>query len=178
MYLDESGDDGDISVSSSHFFVVAVVLSGDDEIGPEILKLKQIFKSDKFKWNTLFKKQKNDFLLYVDESKYKVYGIYINKNNFKNIDKVYLKMVIKIFTDIGIDKAKVFYTGDHLAKMFDKVRRSFKSKRKRIVFIKAENSNLKGVDLADLWAGYFNYGLKGKIKFLNKSNIKLIEFNE
>ena len=173
IFLDESGDDGDIRVSTQKFFVVSLILSDMDQVKEEYKKLEKLFKSKKFKWNTLYKNQKLRFKEYADSAEYKVICKYIEKENFLNLDKTYYSMTVDIFENIEFKKEEIIYTGIHLRKMFDKVRRKIKSKNKRFVFREAVSNELFGVLLADLWAGYINYSLKNNLEITKNKNLHL-----
>ena len=173
IFLDESGDDGDAKVSAQKFFVVSLILSDVEKAKQECLKLEKIFKTKKFKWNTLYRAQKLNFKKYADSSDYKVICRYIQKENFLNLDKTYYNISVEIFSNLNFKKEEILYTGTHLRKMFDKVRRKIKSKNKKFIFREATEEELFGVLLADLWAGYINYSIKNNLEITK--NIDLLE---
>ncbi len=178
IFLDESGDDGDFSLSSQKFFVISLFFADLKKAKEEYFKLSKRWSLKHFKWNSLKKKQKLDFIKYVKNIDYKVNCEYIKKDNFNNLDKVYFKMCLDMFSHINIRKDKVVYTGDHLGVMFNKVKNKVLKNNKRFYFNQAKGDELYGVSIADLWAGYINYAMKNNLEIPNGKNISIKEYIE
>ena len=178
IFLDESGDDGMSSVSSQKFFVVSLIFTDSNKAKIEYFKLSKIFKSNSFKWNSLRKASKVKFKNYAKDIDYKVICEFITKNKFTNLEGTYLDLCKDIFGNLNIEnkKEKVAYTGDHLGKMFAKLKKHLKNKNKKLTFSQAIGDELYGVTMADLWAGYINYSLKNKENLQQSKYILVKEY--
>lgn len=72
----------------------------------------------------------------------------------------------------------IIYTGSHLGKMFDKVRRYYKKHNINLSFRISKGEQIYGVLIAGLWAGYINYLLKNSLSLPNNKNIIIREYKK
>ncbi len=179
IFLDESGDEGTMENSSTEFFVVSIVGADAISLKNDYFLIKEklgITKKD-YKWNSLKKSQKEIFYKIAGDVSYRVNVGYVDKSKYINDKKMYFDLSIFVFGEVQ-NGDTVVYTGDHLGKMFDKVRRLYKKKNIKISFREARTDEVYGVSIADLWAGYIHYLLKNKIKIPKYKNIKVREFRK
>ena len=170
LYLDESGDDGQISETGSDFFIVCVYF---DEISTYKKVNKSIrdfldYKNIDLKWNKLTKNQKSLFLEYVKGVDYKVFSIGVDKAKIKDFS--YGNMLYNLLIKTQIKKGKVVYKGLHLKNTFAKVSFRLKSFDKRITFVEQKNTEYLGVEIADIFAGYVHHCMRYKIKINDSIN--------
>ncbi len=173
VFIDDSGDPGFKSVSSSHFVMAAAVF-----IKPETANLlsrriaeyrKSLgWRSDyEFKFAKIRKDIIIDLLKIVRNYDFRIYAVYINKADFRSIaqvvdvQKLYNWTIKELLASIPIDEAKIEIDGrssrQNMRKTAAYLRHQLNRDNSKKIEIKFEDSvhdNL--IQLADLIAGSIN----------------------
>lgn len=173
IFLDESGVDKGNN-KSNPFFIICLV--GVEDYRKENDKLRKflLHKKDIFKWQKLSKTQKQKFDEYAIRMSYKIDSIY----NIKNISNAkYFDLLTSLLNNKAYHKELIIYTGLHLNSIFEKVRKTIKNKSKiNIRFRESVNDEEKGIQIADLWAGYINHSIKNNKELKSIKNLNVREY--
>ena len=163
IFIDESGDDGDTEKSSQRFFIVTAFFSSLEKSKEENNEVRKFlnFEKTEMKWNKLTKIQKELFNKYSKKISYKIDYIYLDKNSNGEIVKYY-NLVQKLLdrNRMFLNNELILYKGEHLKKMFEKIRREFLTYGTKLKHREIKIDESCGIEIADLWAGYLHSKLK------------------
>ena len=188
IFIDDSGDPG-VKTASSDIFVMAAVLFTDPEVAEALMhEIGEYRESLGWKNNHEFKFTKNpknivlEMLGRANKYDFKVYAVYIEKNNFREItpalvpffdrEKLYNWMIKELLKEIAPADAKITIDG-RSSRQYKKdtttyLRREIKSGNSSKIEFKFEDSvRTDLLQLADLVAGSVNRSLQ-----LNKTDVR------
>lgn len=166
FYFDESGDAGSIHKNSNtNVFSVCVYKEMNEsqtETFLENLKRKMNIKRRELKWYRLDKNMRDIFSENKSEIEENIYCVVVDKLKTEIYGEELVQEIIfgLIFKNKII--GKVIYDGDHLRKTMHIVSRKLKVFGMRVNFINKKTTSNKGIQVADLYAGYARENINSK----------------
>ena len=161
IFIDESGDDGDLEKSAQDFFVVSAVFTSLELAKKENVKIRKIlqYKNLDMKWRKLTRKQKIIFETYSKNISYKIDFVYTNKK--ENGDK-YQDLLPTLLERNKLEGETVLYKGSHMVKMVSRIVQKIRRRKIKLIHREVNTEEMVGIEIADLWAGYEHYNLRNR----------------
>lgn len=181
VFIDDSGDPGFKSISSDNF-VMAAALFIDPEVAEAVMReIGDYRKSLGWRYNHEFKFTKNpksvvkEMLRKVSNYDFRVYAVYIEKKDFREItpalvpffdkEKLYNWMIKELLCEIPLETAKITIDGrstkQHKKNMATYLRREINNNNSKKLEFKFDDSVTTDLlQLADLIVGSINRSLQ------------------
>jgi len=171
IFMDDSGDPGFKKTSSSHFVMAAVVFDRGKEatrVSEKITKYRKFLgwkEEHEFKFRKAPREIKRHFLEIVNEYDFRVYAVYIDKQDFSNFphrETLYNWAIKELLAIIPLKRAVIKIDGKYnkqykryvAAYIRQKINRGKKMRIEKIDTDDSAQSNF--IQLADIVAGSIN----------------------
>ncbi len=157
-YFDESGDAGSLNKNSNTTnFSMCIYKETDPEITKDFInKLRNKFKIDRkeLKWYRFSKNMRTEFKRFKHILDDNIYTLNIIKKNINAFGEyLFIDTIQSLIINNNIN-GEIFYDGDHLTRTLHKVKLLLKVKNIKVKFVNKSSSDMLGIQIADIYAGY------------------------